>query len=95
MSYGPHEPGMPLRKRSRWRWLGPLASTVIFVASLAVLWLIISEMEPGQVASAFADASRRQIGLALGFTALSYLLLTGYDALALRRLGMSDRKSVV
>lgn len=89
MSFGPHEPGMPLRKRSRWRWLGPLASTVIFIASLAVLWLIISEMEPGQVASAFHDASRRQIGLALGFTALSYLLLTGYDALALRRLGLS------
>lgn len=78
-----------MRRRSRWWWLGPLASITIFCASLAVLWIIIREMEPGQVAGAFADASRRQIGLALGFTALSYLLLTGYDKLALRRLGLT------
>jgi len=89
MSFGPHEPGMPLRKRSGWWWLGPLASTVIFGASLVVLWHIISQMEPGQLAGAFANASLRQLGLAAGFTALSYLLLTGYDALALRRLGLS------
>jgi uncharacterized membrane protein YbhN (UPF0104 family) len=82
-------PAMPLRKRGRWWWLGPLASVVIFCASLAVLWIIISEMEPGQLAGAFNDASLRQLGLALGFTALSYLLLTGYDALALKRLGLS------
>jgi uncharacterized membrane protein YbhN (UPF0104 family) len=80
---------MPLRKRSRWWWLGPLASIVIFCASLAVLWIIISEMEPGQLAGAFANSSLRQLGLALGFTALSYLLLTGYDALALKRLGLT------
>lgn len=78
-----------MRRRSRWWWLGPLASITIFCASLAVLWIIVREMEPGQVAGAFADASRRQIGLALGFTALSYLLLTGYDKLALRRLGLT------
>ncbi len=78
-----------MRRRSRWWWLGPLASITIFCASLAVLWIIIREMEPGQVAGAFADASRRQIGLALAFTALSYLLLTGYDKLALRRLGLT------
>jgi len=89
MSFGPHEPGLPLRKRSRWWWLGPLASIVIFSASLVVLWHIISGMEPGQLAGAFEKASLRQLGLAVAFTALSYLLLTGYDALALRRLGLS------
>ncbi len=78
-----------MRRRSRWWWLGPLASITIFCASLAVLWIIIREMEPGQVAGAFAEASRRQIGLAFAFTALSYLLLTGYDKLALRRLGLT------
>ena len=89
MSFGQHEPGMPLRKRSRWWWLGPLASIVIFGASLVVLWHIISGMEPGQLAGAFENASLRQLGLAVAFTALSYLLLTGYDKLALRRLGLS------
>ncbi|WP_054210447.1 lysylphosphatidylglycerol synthase domain-containing protein [Bosea vaviloviae] len=80
---------MPPRRRSRWWWLGPLASIVIFSASLVVLWFIIREIEPGELASAFANASLRQLGLACGFTALSYLLLTGYDALALKRLGLS------
>ena len=89
MSFGPHEPGMPLRKRSRWWWLGPLASSAIFIASLVVLYYIVREIEPGELARAFANASQRQLLLALGFTALSYLLLTGYDAVALRRLGLS------
>ncbi|WP_181300788.1 lysylphosphatidylglycerol synthase domain-containing protein [Bosea sp. 124] len=80
---------MPPRRRSRWWWLGPLASIVIFGASLVVLWYIVQEIEPGELAGAFANASLRQLGLAGGFTALSYLLLTGYDALALKRLGLS------
>ncbi|WP_332696093.1 lysylphosphatidylglycerol synthase domain-containing protein [Bosea sp. (in: a-proteobacteria)] len=80
---------MPLRKRSRWWWLGPLASTLIFAASLVVLYFIVREIEPGELANAFANASLRQLSLALAFTALSYLLLTGYDALALKRLGLS------
>lgn len=80
---------MPLRKRSRWWWLGPLASVTIFSASLVVLWFIVREMDPAAIADTFSKTSWRQIGLALGFTALSYLLLTGYDALALKRLGLS------
>lgn len=89
MSFGPHEPGMPLRRRSRWWWLGPLASAIIFAASLVVLYFIVREIEPGELAKAFANASLRQLSLALAFTGLSYLLLTGYDALALKRLGLS------
>jgi uncharacterized membrane protein YbhN (UPF0104 family) len=93
MSFGPHEPGTTLhpglRRRSRWWWLGPVASGLIFAASLVVLWFIIKEIEPGELAGAFANASMRQLGLAVAFTALSYLLLTGYDALALKRLGLS------
>jgi len=89
MSFGPAEPGYLPRKRSRWWWLGPLASLAIFCASLVVLWFIVREIEPGELAKAFRDASLRQLGLALGFCALSYLLLTGYDALALKRLGLS------
>ncbi len=78
-----------MRRRSRWRWLGPLASIVIFCASLVVLWFIVREMDPAAIADTFQKTSWRQIGLAFGFTALSYLLLTGYDALALKRLGLT------
>ena len=90
MSFGQDEPLLPPRRRSRWWWLGPLASALIFCASLVVLWIIVKEIEPGELGKAFANASLRQLGLALGFTALSYLLLTGYDALALKRLGPVD-----
>lgn len=78
-----------MRRRSRWWWLGPLASILIFSASLVVLWYIVREMDPAEIADTFSKTSWRQIGLAFGFTALSYLLLTGYDALALKRLGLS------
>lgn len=78
-----------MRRRSRWWWLGPLASILIFSASLVVLWYIVREMDPAAIADTFSKTSWRQIGLAFGFTALSYLLLTGYDALALKRLGLS------
>ena len=64
MSFGQDEPGlsrsaMPPRRRSRWWWLGPLASVVIFCASLVVLYYIVREIEPGELAKAFQDASTR------------------------------------
>lgn len=72
--------------RGRFAWIGTALSLLIFGVSVAVLWHIVSEMNPAEVSAAFTAASARQIGLAVLFTALSYLLLTGYDALALRQL---------
>ncbi len=77
------------RKRSRLWWLGPLASIIIFVSSIVVLWLIVREIEPDDLRNAFSHTSREQLLMAAGFAALSYLLLSGYDALALKRLGLS------
>jgi uncharacterized membrane protein YbhN (UPF0104 family) len=51
-----------------------------------VLWHIVSDVDAAELRSAFTAASLRQIGLAIVFTALSYSLLTCYDALALRQL---------
>lgn len=83
--------GLPVvpRRKGYLRWLGPVASIIIFCASLAVLYALLGEIELSQVTGALSTASTRQIGLALGFAALSYLLLTGYDALALRGMGLS------
>lgn len=80
-------PGPP-RRRSIWRWLGPLASLVIFGASLYVLWTLLEEISLDELTAALAGASRDQLLMAAGFTALSYLFLTGYDALALRGMGL-------
>ena len=62
------------------------ASILLFGASLVVLWHIVSEIDVNELHSAFTAASLRQIGLAVLLTALSYSLLTCYDALALRQL---------
>ena len=95
MPKGP--PGPPLdrpeaepapARRSRWRWLGPAASVILFTASLVVLWTVVSEVDAAELRAAFTKATDEQMTMAFAFTALSYLLLTCYDALALRQLGL-------
>ncbi len=75
--------------RSRWWWLGPAASLAIFAASIAVLTFILREIDSAEVLGALARTGREQLLMAVGFAALSYALLTGYDALALRKLGLA------
>src|SRR4051812_15546461 len=72
----------------RWRfaWLGTAASLAVFGASAFVLFRIASEIDLAELRAAFTAANARQLGLCALFTALSYLLLTGYDAMALRQL---------
>jgi uncharacterized membrane protein YbhN (UPF0104 family) len=79
----------PRRVPRRFAWIGTAASLLLFTASLFVLWHLVSEVEYAEVHAAFTAATARQLGLALGLTALSYLLLTCYDALALRQLGVA------
>jgi len=73
-------------RRRRFAWLGTIASVLIFAISVVVLWHIISEVDLAELKSAFTAASGRQLGLAVLLTAVSYCLLTCYDALALRQL---------
>ena len=73
-------------RHRRFAWIGTAASVLIFSASLVVLWHIISDVDAAELTGAFTAASARQIGLAVLLSALSYALLTCYDALALRQL---------
>jgi hypothetical protein len=73
-------------RRRRFAWIGTAASVLLFGISLVVLWTVASEVDAAELRAAFTGATAGQIGLALLFTALSYLLLTGYDALALWQL---------
>lgn len=82
---------MPLRdpdsaasRTHRLKLIGTIASAGLFCLSLVVLYFVVSELEASEVRAAFARASWGQIGLALFFTALSYLMLTGYDWVALK-----------
>ena len=74
-------------KRSRAAKLfGAAASLSIFAASLAVLYHLIQEVSIADVEAAFRKAGQDQLWLAVLFTVISYTLLAGYDALALRQL---------
>src|SRR3712207_3389031 len=74
------------RRSRRFAWIGMAASILLFGTSLVVLWHIVSGIDVNELKSAFTAASPRQIGLAVLFTAISYSLLTCYDAFALRQL---------
>jgi uncharacterized membrane protein YbhN (UPF0104 family) len=78
--------GSRAARRRRFAWIGTAASVLLFAVSLVVLWTIASEVDAAELRSAFTNATWRQIGLGVIFTAASYLLLTGYDALALWQL---------
>ncbi|CAN1494845.1 COG0392 Predicted integral membrane protein [Rhabdaerophilaceae bacterium] len=83
----PHNGGDELARQRHSRLLkiaGTLASAGLFGISIAVLYFVIGELDRAKVATAFARASSEQIMLALMFTSVSYLMLTGYDWVALR-----------
>ena len=80
------DPQLVSAKR-KFKYLGAIASFVLFAISVGVLIYLIKELDANEIKAAFAATSRRQLALAIVFTGLSYLLLTGYDALGFRQLG--------
>ena len=76
------------RRRRTLRRLGLAASAVIITISLTIFLRTLLRIDPVRFKAAFAATGGDQILLAFGFTALSYLALTGYDGLALRHLGV-------
>jgi glycosyltransferase 2 family protein len=77
---------MAAARRGRFRWVGTAAAALLFVVSAVVLGYIASELDAGEIRAALASTSWRQIMLAAIFTTVSYLLLTGYDAIGFRQL---------
>ena len=73
------------RRSRRFAWIGMAASIILFSASLVVLWHVVSGIDLNELKTAFTAASFRQIGLAILLTAVSYSLLTCYDAIAFVR----------
>ena len=73
-------------RRNRYAWIGTAASIVLFAVSLGVLWKLVQSVTWDEVRDALSAATGRQLGLAFLFVCVSYLFLTGYDALALRQL---------
>jgi hypothetical protein len=70
------------------KWVGAFASLAIFALALFTLANTFAQIDFGKVRQAVVEISGGQIFQAFGLTALSYLALTGYDALALWQLKM-------
>lgn len=79
-----HVPSAPQRRRLK--ILGTVASFGLFAISIVVLGYIVKELDAAEIRKAFAAASGRQVMLAVLFAAISYLMLTGYDAIGFRQL---------
>ncbi|MBX3026532.1 bifunctional lysylphosphatidylglycerol flippase/synthetase MprF [bacterium] len=74
-------------RTARLRRLTPLLVLALFAGAIWLLHRELAAYHYEDVRRALRALTRRQIEIALGLTAISYLLLTGYDALALRYLG--------
>lgn len=72
--------------RRRLHWVGASAGLLLFGISCVVLFLIVRELDASEIRAALAAASLRQMLIALLFACVSYLLLTGYDAIGFRQL---------
>ena len=71
-----------------WRWLAAGASMIVFAAALFALNRLLADVRIGEVMAAFSSVTRQALFSSIGLTALSYLTLTGYDAVALRHLNL-------
>ncbi len=74
------------RHRVALRRFGVAASLIIVAGALTIFVHTILRIDPNKFKAAIAGTSGNQFMLSFAFTALSYLALTGYDALALRHL---------
>lgn len=74
-----------------WRWLGPIASLIVFAAVAYVLRREISHLHVHDIFNQLRAIPRSSVVAALGITALSYWTLSFYDLLALRYLRKSMR----
>lgn len=72
-------------------WLGTLLGIALFAAALWVLHHELQAYSYKDVKAALRDLPRWRLALGLALTAASYLLLTGYDALACRYLSQALR----
>ncbi|HVN44555.1 MAG TPA: bifunctional lysylphosphatidylglycerol flippase/synthetase MprF [Steroidobacteraceae bacterium] len=78
----PQSPAAPATG-TLWRWVGPLAALLVFTLVVWVLHHQLAHLHVKRVLAHLHAIPRRQLLAALGFTALSYWLLTTYELLAL------------
>lgn len=71
------------------RWLNVVVPLLAFTAAAWLLSYVVRTIEWSDVRAKLTEIPAPRIGLALGLMALNYVLLFGYDYLALRSIGRS------
>ncbi len=66
--------------------IGAIASVAIFILAILVLARVLANLDIGALRAAIAATSAEQIAAATLLAGISYMALTGYDALALRQI---------
>ena len=74
---------------TRLRWIGPLASLLVFGVVAFVLHRELAHLHTREILEELRQTPRLHVLIALGFTTASYWLLGFYDLLGLRYLGKS------
>lgn len=83
----------PPRVQRFWKIAGTAFSVAILLLSVVVLVRTFSKVNYWDLRAAIQATNSQQIEFACLFTAMSYLALTGYDAIALRQLKLRVRYS--
>ena len=75
------------RSRALRRWLGPILVLVVLAIAVGALHAELRRFHYHDIATAFAALSRTRLILAIGLALSAYLVLPGYDAIALAAIG--------
>src|SRR5262249_39167243 len=73
-----------------WNRIGLALSVSIIAIAAAVLYNVLSDIEPSEVLEALRETDKHDIAFAAVFVALGYFTLTFYDLFALRTIGRGD-----
>src|SRR5262249_31254430 len=75
-------------RRHRWKhWIGPIVAIAAFIAAALLLYFELKDHSLWDILDAVEAIPRSRIALAIGLTALNYMILSGYDGLAVWYLG--------
>lgn len=70
------------------RRVAPLLSLAIFLVALFVLSRQLAELDAGALLNRLGQTTLVEVAMALGLTAASFLVLSGYDLMALGQIGV-------
>jgi glycosyltransferase 2 family protein len=75
------------KHQTAWRVFGAIISVTLFAFACYTLYGIIRNLNMGELRASLAALTQNQIIIAVSLTCFSYLMLTFYDALALKHIG--------